>query len=165
MATQLPVPIEFRLPEGWRSAPPDEVGAPGVAFVALHPASSDGFTANITISGRVRADDEDLETTGDESVRRIEQQATGEVTVRDRARIGSAESPGLTQMLDFETAVDDRALALNQCQVYLSMQDISDPGTRALVEVVLTCTRAQLDTVIGDFRQFLTTLTVSREEP
>ncbi len=163
MATQLPVPIEFRLPEGWRSAPPDEVGAPGVAFVALHPHSGDGFTANITISGRLRADGEDLDATGDESVERIRQQAAGPVTLRDRTRIGSAEAPGLTQMLDFATLVDDRPLALTQCQVYLSMEDVSEPVTHALIEVVLTCARDQLDGVLDEFRQFLTTLTVSRD--
>ncbi|MCX5129755.1 hypothetical protein OOK25_39665, partial [Streptomyces sp. NBC_00347] len=55
MPTTLPVPIEFRLPEGWQPAPPDEVGAPGVAFVALHPQPDSGFTANITIDGEYLA--------------------------------------------------------------------------------------------------------------
>ena len=37
MVSELPVRIEFSLPEGWQATPPDEAGAPGVAFVALHP--------------------------------------------------------------------------------------------------------------------------------
>ncbi|MBA2944928.1 hypothetical protein [Streptomyces himalayensis] len=65
MATTLPVKVEFSLPEGWQSAPPDEVGAPGVAFVALHPDSRDGFTANITIAGKLRGEGDTATGEGD----------------------------------------------------------------------------------------------------
>jgi hypothetical protein len=43
VATQLPVRIEFRLPDGWQAAPPDEVGTPGAAFVAQIPTVLDDF--------------------------------------------------------------------------------------------------------------------------
>ena len=35
MVATIPVPIQFSLPEGWRSVPPDEVNAAEAAFVAL----------------------------------------------------------------------------------------------------------------------------------
>ncbi|MQA11885.1 MAG: hypothetical protein GEU98_25750, partial [Pseudonocardiaceae bacterium] len=67
MATTIPIPVNFRLPDGWQAAAPDEVGAPGAAFVALHPASRTDFTANITISGEYRPDEAALTDIADES--------------------------------------------------------------------------------------------------
>src|SRR5207302_11252094 len=97
MAGQLPVPIQFKLPDGWEPAPPDEVGAPSAAFVALNTATRGaGFTANITIDGSVRA--EGLTAMADESVRELGE-AVRAVTVAHRQEIGSADAPGLTQDL------------------------------------------------------------------
>ncbi|MGH3494251.1 MAG: hypothetical protein ACRDRL_20240, partial [Sciscionella sp.] len=96
MASTLPVPIEFSLPQGWQAAPPDEVGAAEAAFVALHPASSKGFTANITISGEVRSDGASLVQVADEAVGRL-QRNFGEVALGTRKEAGSGENPGLTQ--------------------------------------------------------------------
>lgn len=42
MPAELPVPIEFRLPEGWLPAKPNEVDAEGVAFAAVHPVRMPG---------------------------------------------------------------------------------------------------------------------------
>lgn len=156
MATTLPVPIEFRLPDGWQPAPPDEVGAPGVAFVALHPASRDDFTANITISGELRPDDASLASIADESVDRLSQGAV--VSVANRTEVGSAEVPGLTQVLNVSTSIAGKARDLVQCQVYLSVQDAEEPARRAIVELVLTATPNQLNTVVGDFQQFVSTV-------
>ncbi|MFZ3494765.1 hypothetical protein ACODT5_16355 [Streptomyces sp. 5.8] len=72
MPTTLPVPIEFRLPESWRPAPPDEVAAAGMAFVALHPEPDAGFTANITVDGDFRPDAATLDDIADESVALID---------------------------------------------------------------------------------------------
>jgi hypothetical protein len=161
MVTQLPVRIEFTLPEGWNAAPPDEVGAPGSAFVALHPASRDhepaSFTANITIAGQLRDPALTMEALADESVRRLEENA-GTVHVRRRAEVGSADAPGITQTLDILATVQDTALPLVQSQVLVSMTDVDDPAKRVVLELVLTCTPAQLDTVIDDFQQFVRTV-------
>jgi hypothetical protein len=43
-----------------------------VAFVALHPGSGNGFTANLTIAGRFRDPAVPMEEIADESVRRLE---------------------------------------------------------------------------------------------
>ncbi|MFD6328110.1 hypothetical protein ACFWGI_00855 [Streptomyces niveus] len=50
MASTLPVPIEFRLPEGWLPADPGGGDVQGVAFAALHPHPDDGFTSSITLT-------------------------------------------------------------------------------------------------------------------
>jgi hypothetical protein len=166
MATQLPVRIEFRLPDGWQAAPPDEVGAPGVAFVALHPASraaEGGFTANITIAGQVRDPALTMLALADESVRRLEQNA-GTVHVRSRTELGSPEAPGLTQALDILATVRGEALPLVQTQVLVSMTDVDDPAKRVVLELVLTCTAEQLDTVIGDFQEFVRTVRPAEAE-
>lgn len=153
MATELPVRIEFELPEGWRPAPPDEVGAPGVAFVALHPASANGFTANLTIAGQFRESDLPMTAIAEESVNRL-QDVVASVNVRDRVEVGSSEAPGITQVLDIQMGTQE----LVQCQVYVSMQDVDQPQRRAVLELVLTCTPAQLDDVFPDFQEFVRTV-------
>ena len=44
---------------------------------------------------------------------------------------------------------------LVQSQVYLSMQDVSDPHKRVVIRLILTVTAAQEDAVRGDFQEFL----------
>jgi hypothetical protein len=156
MVTELPVRIEFSLPDGWQAAPPDEVGAPGVAFVAVHPASigseANGFTANLTIAGEIRDPALPMTTIADESVHRLETVAES-VRVRDRADFGHGDAPGITQVLDIEMGQGKR---LAQHQVYLAMNDAHDQ--RTVLELVLTCTPEQLDDVLSDFQQFVGTV-------
>jgi hypothetical protein len=157
MPTTLPVPIEFRLPEGWRAAPPDEVGAPGVAFIALHPQPDAGFTANITIDGEYRPDAATLDELADESVQRLREIAES-VVVTSRREIGSAAAPGLTQRLTFSAVAGGVRRDLVQSHVYLSMLDVEDPHKRAVIRMVLTTTATQHDSLLGDFQDFLRTV-------
>ncbi|MFE4638538.1 hypothetical protein ACFRJ1_34910 [Streptomyces sp. NPDC056773] len=157
MATTLPVPIEFRLPEGWRPAPPDEVGAPGVAFVALHPQPDSGFTANITIDGEYRPDEATLDELADASVELL-REAAESVEVAARREIGSEGAPGLTQRLTFSAVAGGVRRELVQSQVYLSMLDVHDARRRAVIRLVLTATAEQHDGVLGDFQEFLRTV-------
>ncbi|MER6713592.1 hypothetical protein [Streptomyces sp. NPDC000877] len=53
MPTTLPVPLEFRLPEGWLPARPEGFNVADVAFAAVHSQPDAGFAANITIDGDV----------------------------------------------------------------------------------------------------------------
>jgi hypothetical protein len=154
MATDLPVRIEFALPEGWVVTPPDEAGAPGVAFVALHPGSANGFTANFTIAGQFRDPALTMEAIADESVGRL-QEAVGRVAVRSRVEVGAADAPGITQVLDIQVGTQQQ---LVQCQVYVSMHDTAHPERRAVLELVLTCLPEQLDTVFDDFQAFVRTV-------
>ncbi|MFD7630964.1 hypothetical protein ACFV7Q_33915 [Streptomyces sp. NPDC059851] len=154
MPTELPIPIEFSLPEGWRPAPPDEVGAPGVAFVALHPEPDAGFTANITIDGDFWTGGETLADMAEASVERLRGVA-GPVTVAGRREFGSEDAPGLGQRLTFSAVVGGVPRELVQSQVYLSMQDVTDPHERVVIRLILTVTAAQEDGVRGDFQEFL----------
>ncbi|MEU6593719.1 hypothetical protein ABZ923_31660 [Streptomyces sp. NPDC046881] len=169
MTATLPVKISFSLPEGWQAAPPDEVGAPGVAFVALHPASVDGFTANITIAGRMRNDSATMWQIADESVRRLEQ--AGTVEVIKKAEVGTPDIPGLTdspgvaQNLRLHTTLKGEPLELLQSQVYLGMEDVRNPAKRAVLEFVLTAKPTQLAQVIDDFKAFLRTVRPAEENP
>lgn len=157
MATTLPVRIEFQLPEGWKAAPPDEVGAPGAAFVALHPASSDNFMANIAISGELRPDAASLAEIADESVARM-RNTVSTVRVADRREVGTAEAPGLTQVLNLSAEIEGVQRDLVQSQVFLAMLDVDDPQKRAVVELVLTATPKQLPSVVTDFQSFVRTV-------
>ncbi|MEV5738201.1 hypothetical protein [Streptomyces sp. NPDC052292] len=157
MTTSLPVPIDFDLPEGWRAAPPDEVGAPGAAFVAVHLPSDGGFTANITIDGEFRPDPATLPEIADESVRRLGRAVTS-VMLTGRRETGSPEAPGLTQRLSFSTIAGGVSRDLVQSQVYLSMLDVSDPHKRAVIRLILTSTAAQHPAVLDDFSDLVRTV-------
>lgn len=153
MATTLPVQIEFSLPDGWIPAPPDEVGAPGVAFVALHPESHGSFRTNITISGQPRPDSTPLAIIADETFDRLKQGAVA--ILADRREVGSPEAPGLTQVVRVSTTIDGEPIELIQSQVYLSFQDVDDAAKRAVVELVLTTTAEVFQRVVPDFQKFV----------
>jgi hypothetical protein len=157
MATTIPVPIEFSLPEGWVSAPPDEVGAPDAAFVALHPNGANGFTANITISGEVRNDDASLPQIADEAAEKL-QRATGRVQVGRRNEVGTPENPGFTQAVRTRINLNGKPVDVVQLQVFLGMADKLDVHRRAVLHIALTATPEQFETVIGDFQKFLKTI-------
>lgn len=154
MPATLPVPIEFRLPEGWLPAAPDGVDAPDVAFAAVLPQPEAGFAPNITIDGDHLPDTVTPAGIADASVERL-RQVTESVTVDHRREAGSADAPALTQRLTFSALVGDARHDLVQSQVYLSMSDIEDPHKRAVIRLALTATEAQHDSVLGDFQEFV----------
>ncbi|GAA2640238.1 hypothetical protein [Streptomyces axinellae] len=154
MPTALPLPLEFRLPDSWRPAPPDSVGAPGVAFVAVHAESDAGFTANISIDGEYRPDDALLADLADASVQRMQEVAES-VRVTDRSEVGSADAPGLAQTMAFSALTGDSRRDLLQSQVYLSMLDTGDPRKRAVIRLTLTATALQHASVAEDFRELV----------
>ncbi|GHJ36015.1 hypothetical protein [Streptomyces sp. TS71-3] len=170
MTGTLPIKISFSLPDGWQAAPPDEVGAPDVAFVALHPASIDGgFTANITVSGKMRNDGATMSQIADESVPRMEQ--AGAVRIVKKSDVGTPDIPGLTdspgvvQNLVLSTTLRGEPVELCQSQVYLGMEDVKNPAQRAVIELVLTAKPNQLDHVVGDFQTFLRTVRPADKPP
>jgi hypothetical protein len=158
MATELPVRIEFSLPDGWQAAPPDEVGAPDVAFVALRRTKAadgpNGFTTNLTIAGEHRDPTIPITTIADESLHRLESVAKS-VRVRDRTNLGPNDTPGMTQVLDIEL---NKGKPLVQCQVYLPLEDAHNPSRQAVLELVLTCTSDQLAEALPDFQRFVETV-------
>lgn len=157
MVATIPVPIQFSLPEGWRSVPPDEVGAPDAAFVALHPPPSQGFTANITISGELRDDSVPLTQIADEAVDRLRAGAR-EVRLGRRTETGSPANPGLTQAVRLSVTINGRPADIVQFQVFLSIRDTRDPRRRAVLHLVLSALPEQFSGVIEDFHQFITTI-------
>ncbi|MFD8994785.1 hypothetical protein [Streptomyces abikoensis] len=157
MATTLPVPIEFRLPEGWLPADPERGDAMGVAFAAVHPQPDVGFTANITIDGEYRSDEVTPAELADESVERLREVATS-VVVDYRRDAGPTDAPVLVQRLAFSADAGDARHGLVQSQVYLFMPDAADSRKQAVIRLVLTATTAQHDTVLGDFQDFVRTV-------
>lgn len=166
MATELPTPIAFRLPDDWRPVPPDEVDARGAAFVALIPDPDRGFTANVTIDGEYRPDAAPLARMADRSVQTLRDALDGPevVAVLSRAELGSPAAPALTQTLKLTTPVGGADLDLLQSQVYLSMSDSRDPTKRAVIRLVLTATAEQHRTVLPDFQWFVSTVRPDDED-
>ncbi|MFI1798699.1 hypothetical protein ACH427_15300 [Streptomyces sp. NPDC020379] len=157
MPSTLPVPIEFRLPEGWRPARPEGGEASGVAFAAVHPQADTEFTANITIHGDILSDTVTLADLAVESTERL-REATESVVVAERRELGSAEAPALTQRLAFSTVLGGVTLDLIQSQVYLSLMDTEVPYERAVIRLTLTATAPQHDSVLRDFQDFVRTV-------
>lgn len=164
MAASMPVPIEFRLPEGWQAAKPEEVGAPGAAFVALHPSSQiPGFTTNITIDGELRSDEIPLVDVAEESVTNLAEASRG-VSVSDRREIGTPEAPGLTQLLTVSAVIGETTRELIQCQVYLAMPDEQQSDVRAVVRLAVTAPSEQFESVRADFQEFVSTVRAGQSE-
>ncbi|MBK1786808.1 hypothetical protein JHE00_20985 [Prauserella sp. ASG 168] len=153
----LPVPIEFSLPDGWRSVPPKEVNAEGAAFVAVHPASSKGFTANITITGDVRSADEPLTRAADQALDDLRAGAS-DVELGKRNEVGTDDNPGLTQAVRLSIPYEGKQLYLVQLQAFIGMADTGDPSRRAVTQVVLSALPEQFDQLVGDFQDFLSTV-------
>ncbi|CAM3802467.1 hypothetical protein KIPE111705_25700 [Kibdelosporangium persicum] len=156
MATTIPVPIEFSLPEGWRAAPPDEVGSPHVAFVALKPPAVNGFVSNITISGEIRPD-VPLGQIADEAIARLRNEV-GQIKIGNRGEYGTEQNPGLTQAVRMLINVRGRPVDVAQLQVYIGMEDVRDPRRQAVLHIVLSAEADEFERVITDFQQFLTTV-------
>lgn len=152
MATTIPVPIQFSLPDGWISAPPDEVGSPHVAFVALRPPADNGFTPNITISGEIRGD-VPLTTVADEALATLRREV-GQVKEGRRSDLGD----GLTQAVRLRIDLNGRPQDIAQLQVFLAMQDVRDPRRQAVLRIVLSATPDRFEQVVADFQQFISTI-------
>lgn len=150
----LPVPIEFTLPDGWRSVPPERAGAPDVEFLAVHPGSSAGFTATIAVTGRVREDGAGLDELADESARRLAEQAVA-VKVGRRERSGDETSGSLTQALGVRVRTGDELTDLAQLRTFLAVPERTGSGRLLVVDVVLTATPTQLAELIADFQAFV----------
>jgi len=153
----IPVPVQFSLPEGWRSVPPDQVDAGEAAFVALRPPGTKGFTPNITISGDLHDTSEPITAIADAAVERLRRGAP-DVEIGKRKESGSAENPGLTQTVRLTLRLNDQPEQLVQLQVFIGMRDQRDPGRYAVLEIVLSSLAEQFPDVVGDFQQFVSTI-------
>jgi hypothetical protein len=157
VVTTIPVPIQFSLPEGWRSVPPDEVEAPEAAFVALRPPPLRGFTANITISGELHDAGVPLTTIADNVIEKLRTGAP-DVELGRRNEVGSAESPGLTQAIRMTVDLHGTPTQIGQFQVFLALRDTGHPQRRAVLHIVLSALPEQLEELLGDFQQFVSTI-------
>ncbi len=162
-AGELPVPIEFSLPDGWRSVRPGEVNADGAAFVALHQASDAEFTPNITIAGEVRDTDVPLTRVADEAVDRLRERATvldsgGRTEVDDTQHLGKT---GLSQGVVLSVSRGGESLRVVQIQTFVGFTDTPEPGRRAVLQFVFSALPDDLDRLTGDFEDFLSGIEVN----
>ncbi|WP_298180268.1 hypothetical protein [Saccharomonospora sp.] len=81
-----------------------------------------------------------------------------DVRVEKREESGTAENPGLTQVVRFSTEVEGRAQELVQVQTYIGMQDTGNPDRRAVLQFVLTVQLEALDQLVGDFQELISSV-------
>ncbi|HVV13774.1 hypothetical protein [Amycolatopsis sp.] len=155
MATTIPVPIQFSLPEGWRSVDPDQVNAGQAAFVAVRPPGSKGFTPNITITGELQDANVPLTRLADDAVERLRRGAPDAQLGKRKETDGGR---GLTQAVRMTLRLNDEPEQLVQLQVFLGMRDTGNPERYAVLEIVLSSLAEQYPDVIEEFQRFLSTI-------
>lgn len=149
----MPIPLNCRLPAGWVSVPPGELGSQA-AFVAVHPPTRARFTANMTADGEVRQDDADLRAVADEVFEPIRRNAES-ATISAEIDTGSTGAPGLTRMIEVCFDVDGQPLDVVQCQVFVTAPDVHDPHRRAILRFAFTATPEQVRILASDFEEFV----------
>lgn len=155
--SKLPVPVEFRLPEGWESVRPEEWGVQNAAFMAVRRDAPGDYLPILTISGDWRLDHVTLDAIADESVTVAREQAD-HVEVLDRKEIGSEQAPAILQLLGVRATIDGRDWQLRQGQVLSGLIDVEDPGRRVVVIYTVTCALDQFDQVGREFQAFMGTV-------
>lgn len=163
MSTSLPIPITFRLPDGWSAVDPDVAGAPQAAFVAirLRDGDSSGFTPNITIAAQPMRPESSLAEVAEAAVGHVR---TGDaaVSVTHRAEFGSDTAPGLTQQLHMTTMAGGLRRDLVQMHFFVTLRDAADAAKQAVLKIVLTSTEDQAPEAVRGFEQFLATVRAAR---
>ena len=156
MARDLRVPLVFMPPEGWEIGNPDAVGVPDAAFVARAPEADDGFHANILVCDVPCKPGDDLSTLARRSSLRLA--GTSRIEVLDSAAGPPGEVSYYRQLLKVTSPVRGEERDLLQEQVFL---DVDDPrtGFRAVVQFVLTATRADASVQRRVFSAFVRSIT------
>lgn len=157
MRVTVPVPIQFELPDGWQAVDPDRAGAPGAAFVAVHPATRNGRVANITVGENDRSDNTTLDQIADEALGRLVRVGHG-VSLSRRTGYGSDAAPAIAQVATLSVVKDGVAQRLVQYQVFMALVDMANPYRRVILEATLTATPEQFDQVVGGFGEFVATI-------
>lgn len=165
MAGQLPVRVSYRLPAGWVSVPPDEMGAHSAAFFAVHRYSvEDKFPANITIEGRLWPNPAPLTEIADKTVRALRDDPIFPwVDVVERREINqpaipefsSPEVHALRQVLKVRRYEDLTERWLIQVQTYQPVPYPRDPRMQAVLTISMNATPTQFEKLSGDFEFFL----------
>lgn len=157
MSATLPVPIECSLPPGWKSVSPDAVGAGEVAFVALRPPESNGFTANITVSGEIRPAAVPLAQLADEALQALSATAS-QVHLGRREVIGSRPNGGLAQSVRMTIDLHGRPQEIGQYELYVGMRNLRHTEQQIVLRIALSATPDQFDDAYGEFLAFVSTI-------
>lgn len=162
MRVTVPVPIQFTLPDGWQAVDPERAGAPGAAFVAVHPATRNGRVANITVGEKERSDNTTLEQIADEALGRLVRVGHG-VSLARRTNYGSEQAPAIAQLATLSVVKDGVAQQLVQYQVFMALVVAENPYRRVILEAALTATPEQFDQVVDGFGEFVATIRLDRK--
>ncbi|WP_203337479.1 hypothetical protein [Nocardioides limicola] len=152
---QLPVPLEFRLPnEHWEPMVPETLGVEYAAFLAVRRNLDPAYSPTITISGDYRLDEATLSDIADEAVAKYQGQVD-QLRLLQRQDIGSAEAPGISQLIGMSAPIDGTHFDLRQGQILMALIDQDDPTKRVVLIYTLSCTADQLAQMSGEFQEFL----------
>lgn len=158
--TTLPVPVRFALPDpAWQPVEPTSLGVTNAAFLALRGGLPGDYDPTITISGDWRTDGATLEQIADESLVKLQAQAS-EVELVKRRQVGSERAPAIMQSLGAVATYAGRTFDLRQVQALTEIIAVEDPSQRAVIIYSLTCTYAQLHDVAPEFERFMSSVEV-----
>ncbi|WP_019811263.1 hypothetical protein [Saccharomonospora halophila] len=136
--SELPVPIEFSLPDGWESVDPTTLETPGVAFLAVKRDSSARFTSNLAVYGEVRDNDTTLTEIADEASTDGSGQVGGATEVVHRTKEGKGLVAAVTQIVEFPAPEGSGIERLHQTQTLVQFPDSHGPDRRGIIMFAAT---------------------------
>ncbi len=154
MTTTVPVPIEFELPEGWRTAERREADESAAAYVALRTGVPGAFTPNITVTAEYINEDKSLLGIADESVERLRRTAAN-VDMTGRRTVASDKAPGVLQTVSMVLHVGGTPVPLVQVQAILVLMDEADERRRATYLFALTAPEEHIELLLPEFQSFV----------
>ncbi len=163
MTSTVPVPIEFDLPEGWRSAERKGADESSAAYVALRTGVPGTFTPNITVTAELTDEDRSVLKIADESVERLRRTAVN-VHMTERRTVASDKAPGVLQTVSMVLPIQGTPVALVQVQAILVLKDEADERRRATYLFALTAPEKDVELLLPDFQSFVGSVRVIEVE-
>jgi hypothetical protein len=164
MSRELPFPVSFEVPEGWRLANPDEVGEKEAAYVCLRRQNlTDPFVTNFTLSGLGVNASVDVETVAANHLTALQAQYPVVVERHDVLARGAASE--VAQLLAVRYPIGAERMTLKQIQIVSAYEDQSHPDVFAVIQMVLTCPDSVFAAAGAEFARFIATFAPKPPEP
>jgi hypothetical protein len=160
MMGDLPFSLDLTRPPGWRRVPPDAVGEPAAAYVAVREANIDEpVTPNVVIGVTAMPTAAiDVIALAEAHLARL--RATYPVTVLSREAGGRA-GPQAAQLLQIDYTLDEVAVTLKQVQILIVGRDTTDPALAGVIELIMTCPEELFEQAGPEFQELVASIQIT----